>query len=88
MPHSLTNPQWVVQHLSVLVIGPTGIGKLGLAQALSQKACFDGYSVSHRSAAKKFHDLVEVRADGSMIRGLDSIAHADVLSVEDFVRHR
>ena len=30
----LTNSQWVAQHLSLLFIGPTGIGKTWLAQGL------------------------------------------------------
>ncbi len=80
----LTNSQWVAQHLSVLFIGPTGIGKSWLAQALAQKACRDGYSVLYRSAAKLFRDLAEARADGSLGRLLDSIARTDVLLVDDF----
>lgn len=71
-------------HLSVLFIGPTGIGKSCLAQALAQKACRDGYSVLYRSAAKLFRDLAEARADGSLGRMLDSIARTDVLLVDDF----
>jgi len=80
----LTNSQWVVQHLSVLFTGPTGIGKTWLAQALAQKACRDGYSVLYRSAAKLFRDLSEARADGSLGRLLESIARTDVLLVDDF----
>ena len=80
----LTNSQWVAQHLNVLFIGPTGIGKSWLAQALAQKACRDGYSVLYRSAAKLFRDLAEARADGSLGRLLDSIARTDVLLVDDF----
>jgi DNA replication protein DnaC len=81
----LTNSQWVAKHFNVLFIGPTGIGKTWLAQALAQKACRDGYSVLYRSAAKLFRDLAEARADGSLGRLLDSIARTDVLLVDDFV---
>jgi len=41
---SLSNSQWVAQHLSILFTGPAGIGKSWLGQALAQKACREGYT--------------------------------------------
>jgi DNA replication protein DnaC len=80
----LTNPQWVGQHLGVLLTGPTGIGKSWLGQALAQKACRDGYTVLYKPAAKLFRDLAQARADGSLGRLLETIARTDVLLVDDF----
>src|SRR5689334_21381003 len=80
----LTNSQWVAQHLSLLLTGPTGIGKSWLAQALAQKACRDGYTVLYKPAAKLFRDLTIARADGSLGRMLETIARTDVLVVDDF----
>jgi DNA replication protein DnaC len=82
---SLIGSQWVAQHLSVLLTGPTGIGKSWLAQALAQKACRDGYSVLYRPASKLFRDLAMARADGGLGRLLATIARTDVLVVDDFV---
>ncbi len=53
----LRESQWVAQHQSILLTGPTGIGKSWLAQALAHKACRDGYRVFYRPAGKLFRDL-------------------------------
>ena len=74
---------WVREHQNLFLLGPTGIGKTWLAQALAQKACRDGYRVLYRSAAKLFRDLAQARADGSLGRLLESIARTDVLLVDD-----
>jgi DNA replication protein DnaC len=81
---TLSNSQWVTQHLSILFTGPTGIGKSWLAQALAQKACRDGYAVWYRPVGKLFRDLMTARADGSVARMLETIARTDVLVVDDF----
>jgi DNA replication protein DnaC len=81
---TLSNSQWVVHHHSVLLTGPTGIGKSWLAQALAQKACRDGYTVWYRPLPKLFRELMVARADGSLGRLLETIARVDVLVVDDF----
>ena len=81
---SLTQSQWVAQHLCLIFTGPTGIGKSWLAQALAQKACRDGYTVRYRPAPKLFRDLAEARAEGSLGRWLEALAHTDVFLVDDF----
>jgi DNA replication protein DnaC len=82
---SLIGCQWVAQHHSVLLTGPTGIGKSWLAQALAQKACRDGYTVLYRPAPKLFRDLAMAHVDGSLGRLLATVARTDVLLVDDFV---
>ena len=78
----LQQSQWVAQHQSVLLTGPTGIGKSWLAQALAQKACRDGYRVLYRPAAKLFRDLHQAQADGSVSRYLPTLTKVDVLVVD------
>jgi DNA replication protein DnaC len=81
---TLTTSEWVAQHHSILITGPTGIGKSWLGQALAQKACRDGYSALYKPAPKLFRDLAMARADGSLGRLLDTLARTDVLVVDDF----
>jgi DNA replication protein DnaC len=80
----LQQSQWVAQHHSVLLTGPTGIGKSWLAQALAHKACRDGYRVFYRPAEKLFRDLQQAQADGSLNRHLPTLTKVDVLVVDDF----
>jgi len=81
---TLLNSQWVAQHHSVLLTGPTGIGKSWLAQALAHKACRDGYRVFYRPAGKLFRELAQAQADGSLSRLLPVLTNIDVLVVDDF----
>lgn len=81
---SLLNSQWVAQHLSVILTGPTGIGKSWLSQALAHKACRDGYRVLYRPAGKLFRELGQAQADGSLGKLLSVLTRADVLVVDDF----
>jgi len=81
---SLLSCQWVAQRQSVIFTGPTGIGKSWLSQALTHKACRDGYRVLYWPAEKLFRELGQARVDGSVGKLLSSLARLDVLVVDDF----
>src|ERR1700691_6243084 len=81
---TLSSSDWVRQHQSVLLLGPTGIGKSWLACALAQKACRDGFSIVHKKTSELFRDLAVAHADGSIGRMLQRLAQTDVLLLDDF----
>ncbi|MDO9352272.1 MAG: IS21-like element helper ATPase IstB, partial [Solirubrobacteraceae bacterium] len=74
---------WVNEHLNVLVMGATGVGKSYLASALGQAACRRRFRVSYRRMPRLFDELALARADGSYARALARLAKADVLILDD-----
>lgn len=81
---TLITGEWVRQHLNILFIGPTGIGKSWLACALAQKACRDGFTVLHKRTSELFRELSVAHADGSFGRVLVKLSRIDVLLLDDF----
>ena len=61
----LATGQFIERHESVLVYGPTGVGKSHLAQALAHEACRRGYEVLFVATDKMLTHLAGGRADGT-----------------------
>src|SRR5512139_3060519 len=76
--------QWIAQHRSCLITGPTGSGKTYLACALAHQACRDGHRVCYYYAPKLFRELQSAQADGSLIKLLKKLARAALLVIDDF----
>ena len=81
---TLATSEWVRQHHNLLVIGPTGIGKIWLACALAHRACRDGFFALHKRMAELFRELAMARADGSIGQLLVKLSRIDVLVLDDF----
>ena len=80
----LFNLSFMEKHSSILIFGPTGVGKTFLARHLSFAAIKSGYSVLLVRADKMFESLKHSRADGTHERALRSYLKPDLLVIDDF----
>lgn len=75
---------FIEERVNVLIVGPTGVGKSHLAQAIGHQACRKGYDVCFCSFYKTMAQLRASRADGSYERRLQSLSRPDLLILDDF----
>lgn len=80
----LATCQFVINKQSVLIVGPSGVGKSHLAQALGWEACKRGFDVLHTPCARLLAGLTAGRADGSYDRRLQAALRPDLLILDDF----
>ncbi len=74
---------FVERHDNVLVVGPTGVGKSHLAQALGHRACRAGYGVLYVGAHEMLTHLRAARGEGAYDKRLLRYTTPDLLVVDD-----
>lgn len=79
----LAELDWVPTAQNLVFIGPTGVGKTGLASALLLKALENGYRGLFLKAQNLFDDLYTSLADHSTRKLLDHLARIDVLLIDE-----
>jgi len=79
----LAELDWVPTAQNLVFIGPTGVGKTGLASALLLKALENGYRGLFLKAQDLFDELYTSLADRSTRRLLSQLARVDVLLVDE-----
>lgn len=79
----LATCNFVERHENVVLVGPTGVGKSHLAQALGHRACRAGYTVLYLSAHEMLTKLRASRADQSYDRMLAKLSTPDLLILDD-----
>ena len=71
----------------VLLVGPVGVGKSFLAQALGYAALKAGYGVLFARADSYFREMARARIDGSLERTFRSYLAPDLLILDDLGLH-
>ena len=81
---ALADCAWVQQSASILITGPTGVGKSFLACALAHQACKREHRVLYARLPRLVQDLSLARADGRYLKLIASLAKMDVLILDDW----
>lgn len=68
---------------SILIIGPTGVGKSYIASSLGEQACQMGYRVLYQNSTRLFANLKMQKVDGSYISEIEKIGKNDLLILDD-----
>lgn len=68
---------------NVLFIGPAGVGKSHLAQAIGERACRAGHSVGYVTAHRMLSQLRAARADQTLEKKMLRFTAPDLLIVDD-----
>jgi DNA replication protein DnaC len=79
----LSSADWITRHHSVLLTGPTGVGKSYIACALGNFAARQGYTVLYLRAPRLFEMLLGAKADGSHLKMLTRLAKVQLLILDD-----
>jgi DNA replication protein DnaC len=82
---SLADAHFVERHHSVVIVGPTGVGKTYVACALAHAAIRHGHTALYLRAPRLFDELAIARADGRLARLMASWSRVGVLVIDDFL---
>lgn len=80
----LTSLRFLEAHRHVIVLGPVGVGKTFVAQALGHIACRHGYHVRFTRADEMLRRLRQSRFDNSRDAEMIALTTVDLLICDDF----
>lgn len=79
----LSSAQWLTTRRTVLLSGPTGVGKSYIACALGNFAARLGFTVLYFRAPRLFETLLQSVGDGSHLKTLTRLAKVQLLILDD-----
>ena len=82
--HDLATGRYLQEKAPVLIVGPSGIGKSHLAQALGHCAVRQGVDVVFTTCTQLTQSLNAARATGSYERKLAGLTRVPLLIIDDF----
>lgn len=80
----LSAGHWIDRHQSVLITGPTGVGKSFLACALGNQACRSGFTTNYCRFPRLLENLQAARGDGTHLKMLSRLSKISLLVLDDF----
>ncbi len=81
----LSGSRWLETHRTVILTGPTGVGKSYLACALGNHAARSGFTVQYYRAARLFELLMQSRGEGMHLKFLAKLLKVQVLIIDDLL---
>ena len=79
----LATCSFIERRENALLLGPTGVGKSHIAQAIGERACRAGYSTCYTSAHGMLSQLRAARADDSLEKRMLRFTTPSLLIVDD-----
>jgi DNA replication protein DnaC len=78
--------QWLVDHLNLVLVGPTGTGKTFLSCVLADHLCKQGHTVRYLKTADLVMELKLAKADGSFPRLRKRLAGFELIILDEWLR--
>lgn len=78
--------QWLVDHLNLVLVGPTGTGKTFLSCVLADHLCKQGHTVRYLKTAELVMELKLAKADGSFPRLRKRLAGFELIILDEWLR--
>lgn len=81
---SLASGSFITGGKSILITGPTGVGKSFIASALGHQACLLGHTTLYYNIQKLLTKMKLAKVDGSIIKLQKALYKKDLLILDDF----
>lgn len=80
----LATCEFIKKGQSVLITGPSGVGKSFMSTALGYQACLAGYKVAYFNMNKLLEKMQLARLESKIAKFFDKMADVDLLIIDDF----